>query len=84
MLSSQFVQLFQYKPEDVAVAEKKFLFWLLLPGFLIISFILGYQLFSWIGAFTALLVGLGIGYLAVEAVVVFGSPASPQMARREE
>lgn len=51
IMASEFVRLFQWKPDDQALALRKFLFLMTLPGFMLISIIMGFQTFSWLGAF---------------------------------
>lgn len=51
IMASDFLQMFKWKPEDRVLALQKFLFLITLPGFLLLSIIMGFQTFSWIGAF---------------------------------
>ncbi|GAV22263.1 membrane protein [Carboxydothermus pertinax] len=44
-----FLQMFAWKREDKALALQKFLFLMSLPGVLLLSLIVGYQTFAWIG-----------------------------------
>lgn len=46
---SPFVRLFTWEESDYLAAAEKSIFYLMLPGFLIISLIVGWQVFSWTG-----------------------------------
>ena len=48
--NSDFVQMFKWKREDKILALQKFLFLITLPGFLLISIVMGIQVLSWVGA----------------------------------
>lgn len=47
--SASFLQLFRLRREDRQQAREKVIGWLMLPGFLLISMILGWLTYSWIG-----------------------------------
>ncbi len=66
VMASEFVSLFQWKVEDRIFAARKALFLMTIPGFLLMSFVLGFQSFSWVGALMALLLGgTSIYYITV-------------------
>lgn len=70
-MNSNFVNIFQWKAEDVYHASQKFLFIMALPGFMVISFFFGYQDFSWIGAFFILPVAVVVIYLMSKIVAFY-------------
>lgn len=72
VVSSDFVQLFRWKAEDKSEAARGFMFLLMLPGFLLISLVFGFQTFSWIGACVALPAGITLGYFAARFASFFG------------
>lgn len=49
IISSETGRIFQWKWKDKIVAFRKFIFLMTIPGFLLISLIVGFQTFSWIG-----------------------------------
>ena len=49
IMSSETGRIFQWKWKDKIVAFRKFIFLMTIPGFLLISLIVGFQTFSWIG-----------------------------------
>lgn len=61
-VSSGFVQLFQWKSGEISAAAGKSMFLLMLPGFLLISFVAGWQTFAWVGAWAALPAGVVLDY----------------------
>ncbi len=71
MKNSEFVQMFPWKHEDLSKAAEKALFFLMILGFLPISFAFGMQLYSWLGALAVMLVGGVIGYYTAKAVATF-------------
>lgn len=72
VISSGFVQLFRWKAEDKSEAARVSMFLLMLPGFLLVSLVIGFQTFSWIGACAALPAGITLGYFAARFVSFFG------------
>ncbi|OPY57825.1 MAG: Bacterial ABC transporter protein EcsB [Pelotomaculum sp. PtaU1.Bin035] len=70
-VSSGFVQLFQWKPGDKSAAAGKSMFLLMLPGFLLISFVTGFQTFSWMGACLTLPAGIVLGYWITKLISIF-------------
>jgi len=70
-VSSDFVQLFQWKSGDKSAAAGKSMFLLMLPGFLLISLAAGWQTFSWMGACLALPAGIVLGYYITKLIAIF-------------
>ncbi|HHY40131.1 MAG TPA: hypothetical protein GX502_02665 [Syntrophaceticus sp.] len=62
VITSDYLKLFQWKYEDKKTAARKSIFILSTPGFLLISSVLGFSLFKWIGLFAILPVGVGVNY----------------------
>ena len=62
VMGSDFVKIFQWKTEDKYYASRKFLFIMTLPGFMLVSFAIGFQSFLWIGAFSILPISVGVVY----------------------
>ncbi len=62
--TADFLTLFRWKQGDLSAAARKSIFILMLPGFLSVGLILGFQAFSWAGVLAALPVSFALGYLA--------------------
>jgi ABC-2 type transport system permease protein len=62
VITSDYLKLFQWKSEDKKTAARKSILILSTPGFLLISSVLGFSLFKWIGLFAILPVGVGVNY----------------------
>jgi ABC-2 type transport system permease protein len=62
-MRSDFVKIFPWKTADRYTATRRYLFWLTLPGFLLITVAMGIQTFSWIGAIAVLPIGAGVVFL---------------------
>lgn len=63
-LTSDFVQLFPWKQMDKIAGAQKAVFIMVLPGFLLITLVLGLSSFSWLGA----LLMMPIGYYVVYGI----------------
>jgi len=61
-ISEDFAQLFRWKPEDKRTAADRSMRLLMLPGFLLISLVAGFQVYSWTGAWVALPAGVILGH----------------------
>lgn len=72
VVSSSFVQLFRWKAEDKSEAARGSMFLLMLPGFLLVGLVFGFQTFSWIGACVALPAGITLGYYVAKFISSFG------------
>lgn len=72
VFSSSFVQLFYWKAEDKREAARGSMFLLMLPGFLVVSLVFGFQILSWIGACVALPAGIALAYYVAKYVSSFG------------
>lgn len=72
--SSDFVQTFPWKYVDKLASMSKFMFIITLPGFLIISFILGLQVLSWTGAVAVLPLGVVFLFYAAKFVSSLVTP----------
>lgn len=68
VITSDYLKLFQWKYEDKKTAARKLILILSTPGFLIISSVLGFCLFEWMGLFAALPVGLVMNYFVAKIV----------------
>ena len=62
--TADFLTLFRWKQGDLSAAARKSIFILMLPGFLSVGLVLGFQAFAWAGALAALPVSFALGYLA--------------------
>ena len=72
VISSGFVQLFRWKTEDKIRAARISMFLLMLPGFLLVSLVIGFQTFSWIGACVVLPAGFALSYYVVKFISFLG------------
>mgnify|MGYP000854505452 CR=1 FL=1 len=68
LITSDYIKLFSWPAEDVHEAAWKSIFFLSTPGFLLISFTLGFSLFSWVGAFCILPAGFGLNHCVAKLV----------------
>lgn len=68
VITSDYIKLFQWKSDDLYTAANKSIFLLSAPGFLLISFALGFSLWNWVGAFGILPVGFGLIYYVTKLV----------------
>ncbi|MTI82026.1 MAG: hypothetical protein FH758_14345 [Firmicutes bacterium] len=64
-VTSDFVKIFPWKDKDKITAIKKFMFIITLPGYLLISFVLGFQVFSWTGSLLILPIGGFVLYYSI-------------------
>ncbi|MFY9140828.1 MAG: ABC transporter permease [Thermacetogeniaceae bacterium] len=62
VMTSDYLKLFQWKSEDKKTAARKSIFILSTPGFLLVSSVLGFSLFHWIGLLGILPIGLVMNY----------------------
>lgn len=68
VITSDYIKLFQWKSEDVHEAAGRSIFLLSSPGFLLISFALGFSLWNWAGAFGILPVGFGLNHCVTKLI----------------
>lgn len=64
MINSQFMQLFRIDNEEKLAGAKKAIFIMMLPGFLLLSLVLGLQTHTWAGAGEAIAGGIIITQIA--------------------
>jgi ABC-2 type transport system permease protein len=69
--SSDFLKLFRWKQSDLSTAARMSIFILMLPGFLSVGLILGFQAFSWAGALAIIPAAIFLGRLATRFVSRF-------------
>lgn len=62
VLAAEFLCMFSWSQEDKFCAAQKFLFLMSLPGSLLISFMVGWQILSWTGGLAGLVLGTGLVY----------------------
>ncbi len=66
--TSDFMTLFRWKQGDLSAAARMSIFILMLPGFLSVGLILGFQALSWAGILAVLPLSVFLGYLATRIV----------------
>lgn len=66
------MNLLRWKQADLSAAAKKSTFILMLPGFLSVGLVLGFQAYLWAGALVILPVAIILGRLATRIASRFG------------
>ncbi|MFD2615076.1 ABC transporter permease [Paenibacillus gansuensis] len=73
LAGSAFMKLFRWKEADLTEASKKMVFWLMLPGFLLLSIAAGFSALTVSGMLLTVAAGVLLQYVIVAVIMLFSS-----------